>query len=84
MTASPRATRMVTCALIAALEETAAAGEATNLRRIVAGLIGKAIEGDLAAAREIFDRVDGKAVAAAAAAEDGEPQKVIFEWKSES
>ena len=83
MTSNPRAARMVTRALIAALEEVPAGGEATNLRRIVAGLVGKAVEGDLAAIREIFDRVDGKAVAAAAP-EDDQPQKVIFEWNSES
>ena len=83
MTGSPRAARMITRALIAALEETAAGENATNLRRILDSLVAKAIDGELAAIREIFDRVDGKAVAAAAAAEDEQPQKVIFEWNRE-
>jgi hypothetical protein len=84
MTGSPRAARMVTRALIAALDETVAGEEATNLRRIVDSLVGKAIDGDLAAIREIFDRVDGKAVAAVRAGEDEQPQKVVFEWNRES
>jgi hypothetical protein len=84
MTESPRGARMVTRALIAALEETAAGEEATNLRRIVDSLVGKAIDGELAAIREIFDRIDGKAVAAVPAGEDEQPQKVIFEWNRES
>jgi len=83
MTGSPRAARMITRALIAALEETAAGENATNLRRILDSLVAKAIDGELAAIREIFDRVDGKAVAATAAAEDEQPQKVIFEWNRE-
>ena len=84
MTGSPRAARMVTRALIAALDETVAGEEATNLRRIVDSLVGKAIDGELAAIREIFDRIDGKAVAAVPAGEDEQPQKVIFEWNRES
>jgi hypothetical protein len=83
MTESPRAARMVTRALIAALEETAAGEDITNLRCIVDKLIGKAIGGDLPAIREIFDRIDGKAVAAApAAAEDDRPE-LIFHWAPE-
>jgi hypothetical protein len=77
MTGSPRAARMITRALIAALEETAEAGDITNLRLIVNKLVGKAAGGDLPAIREIFDRVDGKAVAAAVA-DDGE--QLTFEW----
>ena len=46
-------------------------------------LIGKAIDGDLAAMREIFDRIDGKASAAAAGAGAQEPRQVMFEWKGE-
>ena len=83
MTGSPRAARMITRALIAALEETAAGENATNLRRILDSLVAKAIDGELAAIREIFDRVDGKAVATTAAADDEQPQKVIFEWNRE-
>ena len=68
----------VTRALIAALEESAPGANAPNLRRIVDNLIGKAIDGDLAAIREIFDRIEGKAATAATE----EPTKVVFEWKS--
>jgi hypothetical protein len=74
---------MITRALIAALEETAAGEDATNLRRVVDSLVKKASDGDLAAIREIFDRIDGKAVAGSAAADDDQPQKVIFEWNRE-
>jgi ribosomal protein L17 len=71
---------MVTRALIAALEETAAVGEVSNLRRIVDSLVAMASDGDLPAIREIFDRVDGKAVAAAAPADDDDRQGRLFEW----
>jgi hypothetical protein len=70
----------VTRALIAALEESAPGANAPNLRRIVDNLIGKAIDGDLSAIREIFDRIEGKAATAGTATE--EPTKVVFEWKS--
>jgi hypothetical protein len=41
--------------------ELAAAGEGSDaLRAIVQGLIGKATHGDLAAIREIADRLDGR------------------------
>jgi hypothetical protein len=75
--------RPVTRALIAALDESAPGAEASNLRRIVDTLIGKAIDGDLSAIREIFDRIDGKAPTGAAAAAPEEPQKVVFQWKSD-
>jgi hypothetical protein len=71
----------VTRALIAALEESAPGANAPNLRRIVDNLIGKAIDGDLSAIKEIFDRIDGKAPTAAAGAGTEEPTKVVFEWK---
>jgi ribosomal protein L17 len=85
MSQNSRAARMVTRALIAALDDTAAEGDATNLRRVVDSLIAKAIGGDLAAIREIFDRVDGKATAAAAldGESDDEPRKIVFEWGTE-
>jgi ribosomal protein L17 len=71
-----------TRALLAALEESAAGADAPNLRRIIESLITKAIDGDLSAIREIFDRIDGKAPTAAAGAAGEEPRKVVFEWKS--
>ena len=74
-----------TRALLAELEEAAPGAGVPNLRRIVDNLIGKAIDGDLSAIREIFDRIDGKAPAAAASAGTGaeEPRKVLFEWKGD-
>jgi Recombination endonuclease VII len=53
--------------------------KADILRLIARKLAAKALEGDLAAIKEIFDRMDGKSVAGAAA--DEPPGKVIFEWK---
>jgi hypothetical protein len=73
----------VTRALLAALDESAPGAEQSNLRRIVDNLIGKAIDGDLSAIKEIFDRIDGKAPTAAAGAATDEPRKVVFQWKSD-
>jgi len=74
-----------TRALLAALEESAPGADVPNLRRIVDNLIGKAIDGDLSAIKEILDRIDGKAPTAAAGAGAGseEPKKVVFEWKGD-
>jgi ribosomal protein L17 len=73
----------VTRALVAALQAAAPDAAASNLRRIVDTLVGKARDGDLAAIREIFDRIDGKAPAAAAGAAPQEPRQVEFNWKGE-
>jgi hypothetical protein len=77
----------VTRALLAVLEESAPGSDVPNLRRIVDNLIGKAIDGDLSAIKEIFDRIDGKAPTAAAGTGTGtgseEPTKVVFEWKGD-
>jgi hypothetical protein len=56
-----------------------------NLRRIVDNLVGKALDGDLAAIREIFDRIDGKAptAAAGAAVSAEQPTRVVFSWKGD-
>jgi hypothetical protein len=53
--------------------------KADILRLIARKLAAKALEGDLGAIKEIFDRMDGKSVAGAAA--DEPPGKVIFQWK---
>jgi mannose/cellobiose epimerase-like protein (N-acyl-D-glucosamine 2-epimerase family) len=79
--ASGTAAKPITRALIAALEATVPGTERSNLHRIVDSLIDKAIGGDLAAMREIFDRIDGKASAAGAGAGAAEPPMVRFEWK---
>jgi Recombination endonuclease VII len=53
--------------------------KAETLRLIARKLAAKALDGDLGAIKEIFDRMDGKSVAGAAA--DEPPGKVVFEWK---
>ena len=81
----PSGGKPFTRALLAALEESAPGANVPNLRRIVDNLIGKAIDGDLSAIKEVFDRVDGKAPTAAAGtgASTEEPKKVVFEWKGD-
>ena len=78
-----RGDKLVTRALIAALEESAAGAHVPNLRRIVDNLIRKAIDGDLSAIKEIFDRIEGKAPTAAAGTGTEELRKVVFSWKSD-
>jgi hypothetical protein len=53
--------------------------KADILRLIARKLAAKALDGDLGAIKEIFDRMDGKSVAGSAA--DEPPGKVVFEWK---
>jgi hypothetical protein len=81
----PSGGKPFTRALLAALEESAPGANVPNLRRIVDNLIGKAVDGDLSAIKEVFDRIDGKAPTAAAGtgASTEEPKKVVFEWKGE-
>ena len=79
---SGTAAKPITRALIAALEATDAGRNQPNLQCLVDTLISKAIDGDLAAIREIFDRIDGKVLAAAGAVAQ-EPRQVMFEWKGE-
>jgi len=81
MTTASNGGRPLTRALIAALGETAPEADAPNLRRIADKLIAKAIDGDLAAIREIFDRIDGKAGPGGGSSE--EPKKVVFRWKGD-
>ena len=73
----------ITRALIAALEQAAPGTDVPSLRRIVDTLIGKAIDGDLSAIKEIFDRIDGKAPTATAGAGPEEPRQVVFRWKGD-
>jgi hypothetical protein len=85
MTTSSRSSggKPFTRALLAALEESAPGANVPNLRRIVDNLIAKAIDGDLSAIKEVFDRIDGKAPTAAAGTGAEEPKKVVFAWKGE-
>jgi hypothetical protein len=52
---------------------------AEALRLIVRKLTAKAIDGDIQAIKEIFDRMDGKS--AAGATTDEGPRKVTLQWK---
>jgi hypothetical protein len=86
MSLPPRSgVKPVTRALIAALQESAPDSDVPNLRRIVGNLVGNAIDGDLSAIKEIFDRIDGKVPTAAAGAGAGaeEPRRVVFSWKGD-
>jgi len=49
------------------------------LQLIARRLAAKALEGDLAAIREIFDRIDGKSVAGSAPEQS--PGKLQMQWK---
>jgi Family of unknown function (DUF5681) len=53
--------------------------KADILHLIARKLAAKALDGDLGAIKEIFDRMDGKSAAGIAAEET--PGKVIFQWK---
>jgi hypothetical protein len=65
--------------LIALLHAPSSDGERSNLRAILETLIDMAIDKELAAIREVFDRVDGKAPTMAPITDDSN-RKVIFEW----
>ena len=83
MTTRSRAGGPATRALIEALDQISADSATPNIRRIADKLIDKALAGELSAIKEIFDRVDGKPASAAAAPESDEPQKVVFQWKTD-
>jgi hypothetical protein len=56
-------------------------GESMPMLRLIARrLAAKAAGGDISAIKEIFDRMDGKAVAGAAPDQD-RPEKAILQWK---
>jgi mannose/cellobiose epimerase-like protein (N-acyl-D-glucosamine 2-epimerase family) len=50
------------------------------LQLIARKLAAKALDGDLGAIKEIFDRMDGKPAAGSAPVEQ-QPGKVTFQWK---
>jgi hypothetical protein len=67
-------------ALDAELARAGEDGEGHNVLQLIARrLATKALEGDLGAIREIFDRIDGKTVAGAAP--EQQPEKVQMQWK---
>jgi hypothetical protein len=60
-------TRPVRDALDSELSRASVDGDGNNVLRLIARkLAAKALEGDLGAIREIFDRIDGKSVAGSA------------------
>lgn len=64
----------------ALMMELAAAGEDHKaLRKVAQALIAKAMEGDITAAKELIDRVDGKVPQAIGGADDLPPIKG-FSW----
>jgi len=61
--------RIITQKLIARLQD----AEGKALDGIIAALIAKAAEGDVPAAKEIFDRVEGKVAQAVIGGDDDDP-----------
>jgi Recombination endonuclease VII len=75
-----KAARPMWEALAAELRRESDDGSKADILRLIARkLAAKALEGDLGAIKEIFDRMDGKSVAGTAP--DEPPGKVIFQWK---
>ena len=76
------ANKPMRAALGAALRRLAEDGDgqsAETLELVVHALIDRALDGDVSAIREIFDRMDGK-TALGATTDDG-ARKVTLEWK---
>jgi hypothetical protein len=75
-----RAPGMMRNALDAELARTSDDGEGHNVLQLIARrLATKALEGDLGAIREIFDRIDGKSVAGSAS--EQAPRQAEMQWK---
>jgi len=75
-----RARGMMRNALDAELARTSDDGEGHNVLQLIARrLATKALEGDLGAIREIFDRIDGKSVAGSAS--EQAPRQAEMQWK---
>jgi hypothetical protein len=72
--------RLVREALIATLRARAPDGM-TWIEKVVLAIIEKGAGGDLAAVKEIFDRVEGRP--GQAAAEPEAPRKLVFGWRNE-
>lgn len=67
-----------------ALEKRGAGDRMAALREIADKLIEQAQAGDMAALKELGDRVDGKPAQAVGQDPDAEPFRHVFQWKSES
>jgi hypothetical protein len=78
--AGGKSTQPMRDALGAELARASDDGDGHNVLQLIARrLATKALEGDLGAIREIFDRIDGKAVAGSAP--EQQPEKVQVQWK---
>ena len=51
------------------------------LQAVSRAIVVKAWQGDMAAAKEVFDRIDGKTATAAAPASAEIPNEVFFTWQ---
>ena len=72
-------TRPVRDALDSELSRASADGEGNNVLRLIARrLATKALDGDLGAIKEIFDRIEGKP--AAGSAPEQVPTRVVFQY----
>ena len=73
-------TRPVRDALDSELARASVDGDGNNVLRLIARkLAAKALEGDLGAIREIFDRINGKSVAGSAS--EQAPRQAEMQWK---
>ena len=77
--AEPVEAPVMTQTLIAVLNETDA-DSVTKLRRVVEALVGAAIDGNLSAIREIFERLDGKAGVSSAGRPALSPNIEVVFW----
>jgi hypothetical protein len=79
-----RARRVMRAAILRELQSPAGVDDpppANKLQQVVRALVTKAAGQDVAAIREILDRIDGKTMSAASAPEEG-PKEVSIRWKS--
>ena len=51
------------------------------LQAVARAIVGQAAQGEMTAAREILDRIDGKTPTAAAPAAPETPKEVVFTWQ---
>ena len=78
--AKVRSPRMCRDAIVRALLSAASGGPSRRLTDVAAALVRRAARGDVAAAREVFDRVDGKVPHQIANDESG-GFKLVVSWE---
>jgi hypothetical protein len=52
-----------------------------KLQAVARAVVNKATQGDMTAAKEVLDRIDGKTLTAAASAAPETPKEVVFTWQ---